>query len=131
MATGVRDISAARIFPGGCGKALLMAWFVVLLAQGLAACKKAVSEQDFVGKWQSSRAVTPIHLAANGEWEIRKDDGTVLQYGIWRYEGKKITWTIKQGSQLSDDVNPVLSITETEFQLAERDGTTTVFKRLQ
>ena len=44
---------------------------------GLAGCQR-ISEGDFVGKWQSSRAITPIHLAANGEWEIRQDDGTIL-----------------------------------------------------
>jgi hypothetical protein len=91
---------------------------------------KRASEHDFVGKWQSSRAVTPIYLDANGEWEIRKDDGTVLQYGVWRYEGKQLIWSIKQGARVIDDANPVLSVTPAEFQLRERDGQVTVFKRL-
>ena len=90
-----------------------------------------ISERDFVGKWQSSRLVTPLHLAANGEWEIRTGEGTVLQYGVWRYEDKKIVWTIKQGGRISDDVNAVLSVAPAEFRLRERDGSTTVFKRLQ
>ncbi|MBS1129034.1 MAG: hypothetical protein H6R16_36 [Proteobacteria bacterium] len=92
--------------------------------------EKKVSQRDFVGKWQSDRAVTPIHLAANGEWELRKDDGTLLQYGVWRYEGKQIIWSIKQGGRIIDDPNPVLSVTPAEFRLRERDGQTTVFKRL-
>lgn len=92
---------------------------------------KRISERDFVGKWQSTRLVTPLHLAANGEWEIRTAEGAVLQYGIWRYEDKKIVWTIKQGTRISDDVNPVLSVTPAEFRLKERDGTTTVFRRLE
>lgn|SRR5574343_774001 len=91
---------------------------------------KRASAHDFVGKWQSSRAVTPIYLDANGEWEIRKDDGTLLQYGVWRYEDKRLIWSIKQGERVMDDANPVLSVTPAEFQLRERDGQVTVFKRL-
>jgi hypothetical protein len=100
-----------------------------LLILGLAGCKR-ISERDFVGKWQSSRAVTPIYLAANGEWEIRKDDATILQYGIWRYENEKIIWSIKQGGRVIDDPTPVLSVDRAEFRLKERDGATTVFRRL-
>lgn len=92
---------------------------------------KRIGERDFVGKWRSSRAVTPIHLAANGEWEMRTDAGAVLQYGVWRYEDKKIVWTIKQGSRISDDANPVLSVGPDEFRLRERDGATTIFRRLE
>ncbi|MCG2575558.1 hypothetical protein LZ012_00960 [Dechloromonas sp. XY25] len=95
----------------------------------LAGCKRT-SERDFVGKWQSSRAVTPIHLAANGEWEIRQDDGTVLQYGVWRYADKTLIWSIKQGERIMDDPTPVLSVESDRFTLKERNGTTTVFKRL-
>lgn len=95
----------------------------------LAGCKRT-SERDFVGKWQSSRAVTPIYLAANGEWEIRQDDGTVLQYGVWRYADQTLNWSIKQGSRIMDDPTPVLSVEPDQFKLKERDGATTVFKRL-
>ncbi len=101
-----------------------------LFVVALAACQR-FSASDFVGKWQSSRAVTPIHLAANGEWEIRQDDGSILQYGVWRYEDKKIIWSIKQGSRVIDDPTPVLAVERAEFRLKERDGATTVFRRLE
>jgi len=109
-------------------------WLVPLIIGGLlilgqAGCKR-ISERDFVGKWQSSRAVTPIYLATNGEWEIRKDDGTILQYGIWRYESEKIIWSIKQGGRVIDDPTSVLSVERAEFRLKERDGATTIFRRL-
>lgn len=105
---------------------VLLAGFLLAGATG---CKR-YSDRDFVGKWQSSRAVTPIHLAANGEWEIRQDDGTVLQYGIWRYEDKKLIWSFKQGDRVSDDPTTVLSVEPGAFSIRERDGATTVFKRL-
>lgn len=103
--------------------------FAVVLLFGLLGCKR-YSERDFVGKWQSSRAVTPIHLAANGEWEIRKEDGTVLQYGIWRYEDKKLIWSFRQGERVIDDPTAVLSVDTGKFSIRERDGATTVFTRL-
>lgn len=95
----------------------------------LSACQK-ISDKDFVGKWQSSRAVTPIYMMANGEWEIRKDDGTVLQYGVWRYSDKKLIWSVGMDGRIIDDPNPVLSVERSAFQLKERDGTTTVFRRV-
>lgn len=108
--------------------------FFLLLAVGLVVFfslgGKRISEADFVGKWQSSRTNTPIHLAANGEWEIRTEEGRVLQYGLWRYADKKLVWTYKQGSQFFDDVNPVLSVESGAFSLRETNGTTTVFHRL-
>lgn len=101
-----------------------------LLAIGLAACSRT-SERDFVGKWQSSRTQTPIHMVSNGEWEIRTEEGTILQYGVWRYEDKKLIWSFKQDNgQILDDPNPVLSVGPKEFSVRERNGTTTVFKRV-
>lgn len=103
--------------------------FVALLLTAQAACQR-ISERDFVGKWQSSRAVTPIYLAANGEWEIRQDDGTVLQYGVWRYEDRKLVWSFRRGAKVIDDPTAVTSVSREEFRLRERDGATTVFRRL-
>lgn len=100
-----------------------------LLLGALSACQR-IGERDFVGKWQSSRAVTPIHLAANGEWEIRQDDGRVLQYGIWRYADKKLVWSFKQGERVIDDPTVVLAVEAREFRIRERNGATTVFRRL-
>lgn len=108
---------------------VFLALFAGALLLGLPGCKR-YSERDFVGKWQSSRAVTPIHLAANGEWEIRKDDGTILQYGVWRYEDKKLVWSFKQGDRVFDDATAVLSVDAGKFSIRERDGATTEFKRL-
>lgn len=102
---------------------------VSLLMSGLIGCQR-YSERDFVGKWQSSRAVTPIYLDANGEWEIRQEDGTVLQYGIWRYENKKLVWSFKQGERVIDDATAVLSVERGSFSIRERNGATTVFTRL-
>lgn len=96
----------------------------------LASCSR-ISEQNFIGKWQSSRTLTPLHLHGNGEWEIKTEEGVVLQYGIWCYENKTIIWTIKQDSQIMDDVNPVLSVGTDEFKLKEQNGSTTTFKRIR
>lgn len=124
----VRHLAAMEFFSGKRFRLVVLALLVGFGIHFLTG--KQVSQRDFVGKWQSDRAVTPIHLAANGEWELRKDDGTLLQYGVWRYEGKQIIWSIKQGGRIIDDPNPVLSVTPAEFRLRERDGQTTVFKRL-
>ena len=46
---------------------------VALLATvALGGCDKEaqMKEQDFVGKWHSSKANAPIRLDANGEWEL-------------------------------------------------------------
>ncbi len=131
MAASFRDLSCPRFIPEQHRRVFFTALFIGLLFQGLVACKKAVSERDFVGKWQSSRAVTPIYLADNGEWEIRKDDGTVLQYGLWRYEDKKIIWSVKQDGRLMDDPNPVLAVTPEAFSLKELDGSTTDFRKVR
>jgi hypothetical protein len=121
--TSAQGVLAGRI-AGWC-RILITA----LLLIGLSGCKRT-SERDFVGKWESSRSVTPIHLAANGEWEIRKEDGTVLQYGIWRYEDKKLIWSFRQGERVMDDPTAVLSVDAGRFSIRERDGATTVFTRL-
>lgn len=112
------------------GRKLLLLLLAVGLVIHFLPGGKRPSEADFVGKWQSSRTNTPIHLAANGEWEIRTEEGRVLQYGLWRYADKQLVWTYKQGSQFLDDANPVLSVEAGSFSLRETNGTSTVFQRL-
>lgn len=99
----------------------------VLLA--VAGCTQPISGQEFVGEWTSSRTLTPIHVVANGEWEIRADDGAVLQYGLWRYEHPRLIWTLRQAQRLQDDVTVVLSVQPDEFRLREANGEVTVFHR--
>lgn len=100
------------VFPTGCSK------------------KEIDARQIFIGKWQSSILVTPLYLHENGEWEIKKDDGTVLQYGVWEYRNNKIFWTYKIRSQVSTDANEVLQVQPSSFQLRESDRTITSFKKL-
>lgn len=98
----------------------------------LAGCKgrHSASTESFVGKWKSSKLETPLYLYANGEWEIKKDDGRVLQYGIWEYKDGMLIWNYKMGAHIGRDVNAVHSVKPHEFQLRE-DGTLTTFTRLE
>ena len=91
--------------------------------------RQAPTAASFVGKWRSSKLDTPVHLYSNGEWEIKKDDGSVLQYGVWEYKDGRIIWNFKMGTQIGRDVNAVQSVTATEFRLHE-DQAITSFKRL-
>lgn len=111
-------------------RAVLTLLFIVAFT--LPGCSgEAITEKNFVGKWHSSKLETPVHLYANGEWEIKPDDGAVLQYGIWQYKDNKIIWSFKQSdSHILHDVNPVLSATPREFQLQENDRTITTFQKL-
>ncbi|MBF1165342.1 MAG: hypothetical protein HXL68_09890 [Dechloromonas agitata] len=72
-----------------------------------------------------------LGLAANGEWELRQADGSVLQYGLWRVEGKTLVWSVRQGERVIDDPTPVLAVERDMFSVRERDGATTVFRRLR
>jgi hypothetical protein len=92
---------------------------------------KQPKESNFVGTWKSSKLTSPLSLYENGEWEIKTAGGAILQYGVWRYEDKKIIWSVKVGSTITHDANAVLSTTPNEFQLIESDGTTTKFKRIE
>lgn len=104
----------------------------VLLASWCVACSPSDAEkrQWLFGKWQSSRSTTPLHLHSNGEWEIRQDNGVVLQYGLWEYAGKQLVWTVKQGEEINRDINPVISLKPDAFALRENDQSITSFKRL-
>ena len=92
--------------------------------------REAITEKSFVGKWKSSKLTTPIYLYANGEWEIKTEDGAVLQYGVWQYWDEKIIWSYKIGANIGHDTNDVLSATSREFQVQESDRTATTFERL-
>ena len=110
-------------------------WAVALLGglmAPLAGCsgKPHTDASSFVGRWRSSRSTVPIVLRENGEWEIKRDDGPPLQYGVWRYENQRIVWTFKVDDHVSHEANAVLSVSANEFRLREADQTTSVFTRL-
>lgn len=108
-----------------------LALLVVLLGIVLAACggRNPASHATFVGKWKSSKLETPVFLYDNGEWEIKNEDGGILQYGTWEHRDGRIIWRFKNGSQVDRDVNAVVSANDKEFRLKE--GTQiTVFTRL-
>ena len=86
--------------------------------------------EQFVGKWKSSRSATPLHLHTNSEWEITTLEGHVLQYGVWQLQDRRMVWSIKMDGRLNHDENPVLSVAQQRFELRERDGSVTVFERL-
>lgn len=88
------------------------------------------SENDFIGKWKSSKLETPLYLYANGEWEIKTNDGNILQYGVWEYKDRKIIWSYRVGGEIGHDPNAVLSANEEIFQVYEKNGTVTTFYRL-
>jgi hypothetical protein len=105
------------------------AW--ALPAMLLVACQPALKPAQFSGAWKSSRLATPIHLHPTGAWEIREDDGRVLQYGVWRVEDNSLVWSVRSGDgRLVHDVNPVVSVAERQFELREQDGSLTKFQRL-
>jgi hypothetical protein len=98
-----------------------------------AACSGEPSprHEQFVGKWKSSRlATTPLYLHQNGEWEIRTDEDRVLQYGVWQLQDRRMVWSIKMDGRLEHDENAVLSVRPGRFELRERNGSVTVFERL-
>ncbi len=104
----------------------------LLLAACLISCQNqdAADSKNFIGKWKSSRLATPLYLYENNEWEIKQDDGAILQYGIWEYKNKKIIWSYKMGSRLEQDINPVIMVASGKFQVRESDQTITSFEKL-
>lgn len=94
--------------------------------------RDTLTAADFVGKWKSTRMITtPVHLYGNSEWEIKSDDGAVMQYGVWQYQDRKILWSFKTTDGVIHDKTRVLSVTPDEFRIRERDGSTTTFSRLE
>ena len=114
--------------------ARLVQWLGVMLVLclTLTGCsgRQHTSKTSFVGKWQSSKLSTPLFLYDNGEWEIKRDEGGVLQYGVWEYREGYLVWYVKLGGRLEKDVNAVLSVAPQEFRLQERDGVS-VFTRIE
>lgn len=96
----------------------------------LAACQPAPKPAQFIGKWKSSRLATPLHLHANGEWEIRAEDGPVLQYGVWQVQDRRLVWSVRLDGSLVHDPNEIVSVSPRRIELRERDGTLTQFERL-
>ncbi len=115
---GIDAVSLRHLVCGVC---------IVVAALG---CGSGAKTADFVGKWQSSRLSTPLLMHSNGEWEVLREDGSTIQYGVWQYLHNELLWSFQQGGQLGHDANPVLSVSPKEFRLRERDGTTTVFRRI-
>lgn len=112
---------------------LRFAWGLCLAAAlVVVGCTKhrEVDAKIFVGTWKSSRLITPLVLHENGEWEIRQDDGTKLQYGIWSYQDRHIRWSYKVDGTIGHDLNAVVSATPLRFQLRERDSSITTFDKL-
>ena len=109
-----------------------MRWVLAaVLASALVfGCSGSANTKSFVGKWKSSKLITPVYLYENGEWEIRTDDGGVLQYGVWVLKDNTIIWTYKDGSRIGHDPNAVVSVTAQEFKVRERDSSITSFTRL-
>ena len=96
-----------------------------------AGCERKPVAAQFVGTWKSSRLSTPLRMQANGDWEIRTEDGTVLQYGVWQLHGQRLVWTIRQrDGKVEHDANAVVSVDKKGFVLRERDGSRTTFTRL-
>ncbi len=98
----------------------------------LAGCsgEEKYAESSFVGKWQSTRTTIPVYLYDNGEWEMKSDDGVVLQYGVWQLTDNKMMWTVRVDQQIVHDLNPILSVAPNEFKLREKDKSVTTFTRL-
>lgn len=109
-------------------------FFLLLLVAALIVYSRqnqpTLTTEIFTGKWQSSKLATPIHLYANGEWEIKTDIGVILQYGVWEFKNKKIIWSFKAGSYIKHDANTVLSVSPQEFTLLEENNSTTIFRKL-
>lgn len=105
---------------------------IALLPLFLLGCsgKPAFGPENFVGRWRSSRSNTPIQLLSNGEWRIVDGEGTVLQQGVWQLVEGRLLWSFKLDGQVGHDANTVLSVSAKRFELRERDGTVTVFDRL-
>ena len=107
--------------------------FLAVMLIGLMGCSPpAPVAAQFVGQWRSSRmTAAPLHLYANGEWEIRApDDDKVMQFGVWEVKHSSFIWYVKLNGRLERDSNAIVSLAKDRFELRERDGSITRFERL-
>lgn len=73
----------------------------------------------------------PMLLLANGDWEIRDEQGgQPLQYGVWQVQGRIMLWTFRSEGQAVHDKNRIESLGPRQFVLREQDGSLTSFERL-
>lgn len=105
-----------------------------LLAAFLCGCARDPEPlpQHFVGAWKSSRLNSrPLHMLANGDWEIRSEDAVKpLQYGVWQLKGRTMLWTFRSNGETVHDKNRIESFGAGKFVLREQDGSLTSFARL-
>lgn len=120
MARSAQALRTLRVLAAG----------ILLLLTLACSLEPAPTAKSFEGKWKSSKMITPLYMHANGEWEIKKDDNRVLQYGIWQYKGNSIEWTFKLNGEVFSEVNAVLATGANGFKLKETDGSITTFSRL-
>lgn len=111
-------------------KPVLTLLFLAVITFYGCSSREAITERSFVGKWKSSKLATPVYLYANGEWEIKTEEGAILQYGVWEFKNKKIIWSYKIDSSVGHDPNVVLLANSREFQVRESDGSITTFSKL-
>lgn len=121
----------AAVTPG-IRRHLLAGALILALPLTVPGCRNRVTADrgTFVGKWKSSRILTPFLLHENGTWEILRDDGEVLEYGVWQYQDDEIMWTYKIDLQVRHERNKVVSANPREFVLRETNGDHTTFVRL-
>lgn len=127
--TGARGPSVDLAYPRM--TSLLRTALVPLFALALAGCGADASDKTFVGKWKSSKLETPIHIRADGEWEL-DGAGAAVTYGVWHYAeaDNLLVWSYLIQGEPRHETNRLLSHTATEFKLLELNGATTTFKRL-
>jgi hypothetical protein len=104
---------------------------VLLALAGACSRQPEPRSGQFVGQWKSSRIATmPLHMHANGEWEIKADEGNAVQYGVWQIQGRRILWTVRMDGRITHDENAILSVGPQQFELREQDGSVTRFERI-
>lgn len=114
------------------GRRGITAAVAALLLLGAACSRQSEPEPaQFVGRWKSSRIATmPLHMRANGEWEIEPGDGAPLQYGVWQVQGRRMLWTVRMGGRTTHDENAIIAVGPQRFELREQDGSITRFDRI-